>query len=944
MTQLSLFDLENKMTAKKRQKRKCIIISCVLMMLGCYSCTKNDANSISKQAVSDSECSAIPLSPSEMTGWYCLANGQYRCLAENGCVYQEKAYSLGNTIPEGEVPGFPMWKATDEQLHPMLHANFIDSDKPLNVPWKCNAERCPLSDGSEMTIPKNAFVFRGNVYCGKNEFPTSKLSINDYNCKYVSITERDWNAETKEYETREAFVWLWVCGNRENGCKALMHRYDKECEDYINYGVAIRSNGEELSHFYQEGEECENGDCECGNHRCGKGQYCIEGECWFHGEHENAFSEFVFERCGGPMGTSDCESYRVCTYCNRKGGCWTDNGIHYPEGAEADFAHDDSGSERSEYCTPKRKDHIKPLSESPENASQFFCDSETCLCGEQSCRKGEICRSGKCEHITCQADKSSKKWISPSKLYSIYYDDVNSGEPQAYSDEIFEELSKYIDADDDNPSIFDTRGCISPAEKARQKQAKNDVSKQSHEQALITNEKPVAKVPKPECNPPAVEKDGACRCSYYRAPGNGFECMNLDGASKPLWVCTLDEGCALKDYDYSIKKGRPWNCSSHAKKLEHGCFCNGEPFDSVEECEEKYPYPENKEHISEFLEKKSDSVEFLKGLHYYEFHSYYIYQKYSKRDYNLFHWVPFNVELATGKTCDVTQGCMCNGMRCPMSGICTETGCIDPITQQAFKQNNGYIEAGLYKLCANDDGCDCNGTYCKAGAACVGGFCSPEFGLSIKDGNYYISENVVCDDEMWKLNDPNAYICSQDYYISAAFFSDRSHEPIGTIRCARPEGCQCGESICPYHSECREGACYYDITYAHEMCDAAYDADEFRDMNSAESVRAPADVVSNTGLCACNGTFRQGEFLPYYHLKTEFINDSSDCGIEHSDWVCSEHGWQCVDESCACGNATCSKGSVCIKPNLCTQPIPLSPDKKPVIKRGFYHPVCSTVK
>ena len=160
MTQLSLFDLENKMTAKKRQKRKCIIISCVLMMLGCYSCTKNDANSISKQAVSDSECSAIPLSPSEMTGWYCLANGQYRCLAENGCVSQEKAYSLGNTIPEGEVPGFPMWKATDEQLHPMLHANFIDSDKPLNVPWKCNAERCPLSDGSEMTIPKNAFVFR----------------------------------------------------------------------------------------------------------------------------------------------------------------------------------------------------------------------------------------------------------------------------------------------------------------------------------------------------------------------------------------------------------------------------------------------------------------------------------------------------------------------------------------------------------------------------------------------------------------------------------------------------------------------------------------------------------------------------------------------------------------------------------------------------------------
>ena len=90
-----------------------------------------------------------------------------------------------------------------------------------------------------------------------------------------------------------------------------------------------------------------------------------------------------------------------------------------------------------------------------------------------------------------------------------------------------------------------------------------------------------------------------------------------------------------------------------------------------------------------------------------------------------------------------------------------------------------------------------------------------------------------------------AWFIGKDYYYpcgSGAPFNTEYHDMLVGLRCIHPEGCVCGNTHCPEHSLCKDGACTYDLYYQHRVCPGdKWDPDESDSTNYILSIGEPCN-------------------------------------------------------------------------------------------------------
>jgi len=714
----------------------------------------------------------------------------------------------------------PAWEPTKRQANPAKYA--VASPTPLLHPWKCSEERCSISeDEPNVLVPKGTIVINGRMYCGKDQ-TSSSSSINDYQC----------------------IKGKFVCAN-PFGCGSKFHHVMPG-----KLGVEGEQN------YY-----CKKGQCACGSNTCGKNEQCIDGNCWYNGEIHNGYGDFRFEMfpnyatewityddddddveddgkeksCDGHFWENDNvdmdeDFLGIC--CERKGGCWTGAGIHYPQfgclGKDDKYAHNDSG---------KPSNFGSPALKVADADKYVFCDQEACTCGESTCRRGEQCVDGACKHIQCLGDKKAvhKYDIEELDLGDLGILNVNQSQFLNYH-------RCYNEGDSDRCHGYECKGGLDAPKATKDGNVKfydpSKLTEPETDQAVDYNSFNV-ETPRMKAYPELVKHYASFAINANKASANPDKAKQDE--EKRAIIEAEKEKCEQYEAIYT----------------NHGCYCNGvkRADDDTQKCPKNDPKVDrawaiqnyNVEDNNEFKSKKPFKST-REASFYYRFHDYYR---------GLFHFYACNVTLQPNEVCDVTQGCLCGESKCPMSSVCTESGCVDPITNTRVVEEKGYLKVGIYKQCANEKGCKCGEDRCKQGEICLNGFCSPEFEAKVVDGKRYISENIWCSKFDWGELDPNQYVCYKDARITADNWECDSYSTsyvlyYGTPRCALAGGCTCGKKKCPQFAQCVEGDCYYDQSYERVMCgmneEDALDGSYSSGRDDAPE-RTPAEYVVINGNC-----------------------------------------------------------------------------------------------
>ena len=84
---------------------------------------------------------------------------------------------------------------------------------------------------------------------------------------------------------------------------------------------------------------------------------------------------------------------------------------------------------------------------------------------------------------------------------------------------------------------------------------------------------------------------------------------------------------------------------------------------------------------------------------------------------------------------------------------------------------------------------------------------------------------MLCNDSGVTQDHIAEYACEiGKKYIELSCRTEEREQVIG-LRCMRTEGCHCGDSSCPEHAMCKDGACKFDLYYEHRTCpDKGWDA------------------------------------------------------------------------------------------------------------------------
>ncbi len=369
-----------------------------------------------------------------------------------------------------------------------------------------------------------------------------------------------------------------------------------------------------------------------------------------------------------------------------------------------------------------------------------------------------------------------------------------------------------------------------------------------------------------------TEKKGKniAKCNGLEQPGKNFDCY-LRPSGQKLWTCIAPEGCQYKGE--LLSKNDALGCIGLANNTDHGCFCNGVKRNYADEsiCEAK---------TDEFGDRYT--LDETENRHYLE-------RKF------------FSKVIQNSQTCDTAKGCLCHNQECPMSGICSDNGCIEPISKQAFEKKDGYLTAGLYQVCSQKSGCSCGEYQCKYGEGCVNGwYCTDDLETTVMSSQRLVYQGFDTDphNDIYIPSDYRGY--DDDGTLKLKFITDDPEERkalvekysvhpqnrmpypvslktldtneymgIGAMafqycvynqcgwydeielrhfdvpRCALAEGCTCGNTKCPAYAMCVEDACYYDTIYEGMMCS---DYAEPRCFKFGELMK-PATQVDSNGMC-----------------------------------------------------------------------------------------------
>lgn len=362
------------------------------------------------------------------------------------------------------------------------------------------------------------------------------------------------------------------------------------------------------------------------------------------------------------------------------------------------------------------------------------------------------------------------------------------------------------------------------------------------------------------------------KCNGQEQPEKNFDCY-LRSSGQKLWTCIAPEGCQYKGE--LLNKNEAIGCIGIADNTDHGCFCNGVKRNYADEsiCEAK---------TDEFGDRYT--LDEMGNRHYLE-------------------RTIFSKVIQNSQTCNAANGCLCHNQECPMSGICSDKGCLEPISNQLFEKKAGYWVAGLYNICSERSGCSCGEHQCKYGEGCVNDwYCTDELETTILDNQRLVYQGIDTDPRK-DIYIPSDYRCNyQDdgtcelhiyYYDSPeenkALFEKYSVHPKNRMpypvslktldtneymgigaktfkwcvygqcgesdeiayrsfdvpRCVLAGGCSCGNTKCPAYAMCVEDACYYDTIYEGMMCS---DYVEPRCFKFGELMK-PATQVDTNGMC-----------------------------------------------------------------------------------------------
>ncbi|MBO4351502.1 MAG: hypothetical protein J6A01_11235, partial [Proteobacteria bacterium] len=286
--------------------------------------------------------------------------------------------------------------------------------------WECAAESCKYTYNPRTAYPKNEAInyttsgstktitlprgvrARGNdLYCGGERLPA------------------------EQFDKSKCTDDGWIC-YAPNGCSHYFNggehedSYNVTCspgqhledDDYL----VAKSDGHNMSlwgycenrHATDENVKyCPTENCECGEHLCGKNQYCAFGHCYYQGKIYQGFGDYQFvelqgSECDDDMTTTRSSSIINHIVCNRPEGCHCRNEGRAPKDAEVckenllniEFNKPESGNyayvqydSSSEGC-PESIFFLWQCSESQ--------DSSTCLCGNTTCPAGAFCANGTC--------------------------------------------------------------------------------------------------------------------------------------------------------------------------------------------------------------------------------------------------------------------------------------------------------------------------------------------------------------------------------------------------------------------------------------------------------------------------------------------------------------------------------------------------------------------
>ncbi len=372
------------------------------------------------------------------------------------------------------------------------------------------------------------------------------------------------------------------------------------------------------------------------------------------------------------------------------------------------------------------------------------------------------------------------------------------------------------------------------------------------------------------------------------------------------WTCQGELICAEGSW-FCVERGHsyPALCRNFCAGEDYGSYgaCNGqrEGDDSIVPCEtlkkDKYGDYINKHynHLNEstcngYLGgycrhgynsiKKSETCaawDFVKFGGELSNRAYDIYRDYGSL-YN-FEWL----EEVDAGVC-IEGNCPCGDGACPQYSVCHNGQCI----------------------CGHNVGTNYGEFYCQIE---VGNFetewslsyehvliCQNEKGCHTKDGQYY---NNGAKGNSGIMSSKNIYPEDEEDIDTESDSLETDSENMSEIenggvnRCDLPEGCACGNEVCPWGATCDDNVCVYDDFYSRHWFPQYVNVDQ-----------------SGNGICA--GMI----------LKPQW-------GVDfHQSYICSDMGWLCKQkDGCACGNVQCDAGAYCITPGVCTEPVgPCSPD------------------
>ena len=898
-------------------------------------------------------CGKATIKLADVADWAC-GNGFWRCMNEKGCKNDGTPYPLGADMTvhgiqcgsRGDIPSLERFSCDIE------HSAWVCIKKDcechgttINKGESCRSNTCHgltlessdhlectddgwiVTEDTEYTIGGNVYALKEGMGVGKGVFTcTGNPPGEPDKTIHYEIPWAHFAQYACEYPTGPTSMFRlgnhWVCKQPTCECADGPCKIGEQCDN----GKCVMALA-----------ECKEGNCPCGNGTCMKDGICIDGHCvcghelndmieetsdedespinennkyWmnFSGGNEGRTSTlYVSNRygkftCAETHSEGTCESYTYYPRCENEKGCRTTDGRHIDYGNE-NF-HIDAGfdtvriSEWFGTCVLPRHDDLKRKRDAGENPKEYICDEEICMCGQEKCFMGQICRLGNCEDDICHIPDAHKSKVFVKDDPNCYEDDeddeTEDGEPKCEGKWMLSydrvkciggtHYCRGYEDSESKPEPKDPRGYVC---------ANTDERENAHKAWT--------------CNDAEAYKIEFCQCGGAPCPRGGIcideKCI-VDHDEKPsmdensqLENSQLENSIIKDNKDAKAEDNKEDNKDAKAEDNKQEDSKDAKAEDNKQEDSKDAKAEDNKQEDNKDAKaednkqednkdsKAEDNKEDNKDSK----------AKDNKQEDNKDAKAEDNKEDNTVGTPAINEP----SVRCYDASPGKDYVC--KLVMKSTGSSPQWI-------CNLPEGCPCNGKTCPQNAKCD-------------------KEGIKCGEYLLHDSDPHQYACTNK---GGEFYAQWIWE------CVDPNGCTCGDHLCRNFEICENNTCTCDGTILpgpNYVCEYNIQYD-------------PAWICKDPNSCECPGENNKSSGVPCYPgipTNTVVRNDAYYCGDtpipkDYRNYLCNEeHQIICNAPSCICADG--KTNSVCPKHALCDKGKCLHPDTKQPItadKDGYY--------